>query len=114
MLAAISEAGKEAGSEDGAKLAARLAAKLAAKLSTHVALRSSFDRLQLVLGVDRSQHRLVARAQLEPGARLVTVFSSIVTQVPHHAGRRGGRDEEAEQNKDSHASVEQTHMSSCS
>ena len=85
-----------------------LAAKLAAKLSTHVALRSSFDRLQLVLSVDRSQHRLVARAQLEPGARSVTVFIQ-VTQVPHHAGRRGGRDEEAEQNKDSHASVEQTH-----
>ena len=85
-----------------------LAAKLAAKLSTHVALRSSFDRLQLVLSVDRSQHRLVARAQLEPGARLVTVFIQ-VTQVPHHAGRRGGRDEEAEQNKDSHDREEQTH-----
>ena len=88
------------------KATARLAAKLAAKLSTHVAMHSSFDRLQLVLGVDRSQHRLVARAQLEPGARIVTVFI-FVTQVPHHAGRRGGRDEEAEQNK--YSRVEQTH-----
>ena len=76
-----------------------LAAKLAAKLSTHVALRSSFDRLQLVLSVDRSQHRLVARAQLEPGARIVAVFS-LVSQLPHHAWEgHGGGDEKAEKKK---------------
>ena len=100
MLAASSEAG----SEDGAKLAARvaaiLAAKLAAKLSTHFALHSSFDSLHFVLGVDGLPRRLVARAQLEPGARIVAVFSQ-VPQVPHHADREGsgGGDEEAEKKK---------------
>ena len=70
------------------------------KVSTHVALHSSLDRLQLALGIDGPPRRLVARAQLEPGARMVAVFSQ-VPQVPHHADREGsgGGDEEAEKKK---------------